>query len=102
MIDKEKFSATKEMMGDAFGEFLEIFFTELEGDVKSILNTSDNEIIHLKAHSQKSSCALLGAATLKDMFEKIEERAKTNQEVKDLKSQLPELLTQTRHLLQNT
>jgi HPt (histidine-containing phosphotransfer) domain-containing protein len=99
MIDKEKFSATKELMGESFDDFLQLFFSELENDIKIIKNADDFETIVLKAHSQKSSCGLLGATQLQEIFANIEQLAKDNQNTDDLVAKLPESLTQLKQNL---
>jgi HPt (histidine-containing phosphotransfer) domain-containing protein len=99
MIDKEKFLATKELMGESFDDFLQLFFSELENDIKIIKNADDFETIALKAHSQKSSCGLLGATQLQEIFANIEQLAKDNQNTDDLVAKLPESLTQLKQNL---
>jgi HPt (histidine-containing phosphotransfer) domain-containing protein len=99
MIDKEKFIATKELMGDSFDDFLKLFFSELENDINIIQNTSDNKTITLKAHSQKSSCGLLGAIELQDVFYKIEQLTKEGKNANELILQLPILLQKTKQNL---
>lgn len=97
MIDKEKFAQTRELMGDAFDDFLQLFVSELEKDILEITNTDDTSIIQLKAHSQKSSCGLLGATNLSEIFLNIETLAQNNQNSAELVKQLPELLKQTKN-----
>jgi HPt (histidine-containing phosphotransfer) domain-containing protein len=96
MIDKEKFLATKELMGESFDDFLQLFFSEFENDIKIIKNADDFETIVLKAHSQKSSCGLLGATKLQEIFANIEQLAKNNQSSDELISKLPQLLQATK------
>jgi HPt (histidine-containing phosphotransfer) domain-containing protein len=99
MIDKEKFLATKELMGESFDDFLQLFFSELENDIEIIKNANDFETIILKSHSQKSSCGLLGATKLQEIFANIEQLAKDNQNTDDLVAKLPESLTQLKQNL---
>jgi HPt (histidine-containing phosphotransfer) domain-containing protein len=96
MIDTKKFTDTKELMGESFDDFLQLFFTELESDIQTIATTDDMQTIHLKAHSQKSSCRLVGATALSDLFLQIEQLAKQNERVDNLIAQLPDLLNQTK------
>ncbi len=94
MIDQEKFDEMKELIGGEFEAFIQLFLSELQKDIDIIINTKDVKIIKLKAHSQKSSCALLGAVQLSNIFLQIEQLASQNKETQILVDQLPELFLQ--------
>jgi HPt (histidine-containing phosphotransfer) domain-containing protein len=99
MIDLAKLTQTKELMEDGFDDFLQVFFSELESDIHTIQNTNDFALIALKAHSQKSSCALLGVISLSELFLQIEQLARDEQDVTEYVKQLPDLLTKTKQKL---
>jgi HPt (histidine-containing phosphotransfer) domain-containing protein len=99
MIDFEKLDAMKALMEDGFEAFLSVFLSELDKDTKIIQVSKDFELIALKAHSQKSSCALLGAQTLSETFAKIEQLARTEQTADEWVEKLPDLLAQVKQAL---
>ncbi|SMN16669.1 hypothetical protein CRYPA_391 [uncultured Candidatus Thioglobus sp.] len=99
MIDKQKFQEIKEIMGDGFDDFIKLFLQELQADIDILQHTADFDIIHLKAHSQKSSCLLMGAIELADIFLHIEQLAKDKKNVVKLIDKLPVLLKKISQIL---
>jgi len=94
VLDQQKFNEIKDLMGDGFGDFVKLFLSELRKDIDTIMDTEDVSVIKLKAHSQKSSCGLIGVSELSGVFLEIEELANQSKRSQTLIDKLPELFLQ--------
>ena len=94
MLDQQKFNDIKELIGEGFRGFIKLFLLELQKDIDTIMGTEDLNIIKLKAHSQKSSCGLIGASDLSSVFLEIEGLANQGKKSQILIDKLPELFLQ--------
>ena len=68
-LNLSKYQETKDLLGEKFAEFLSLFISELEIAVHTMSSASAD--ITLIAHSQKSTCALIGAVALSEKFQQI-------------------------------
>jgi HPt (histidine-containing phosphotransfer) domain-containing protein len=99
ILNTTQFRETQDLLGDGFDEFLAVFIQELTNAITKLSTGSDNN--HLISHSQKSSCALLGAESLSDIFRQIEEQAKNVEDISALVELLPNELEKLKSELNN-